>query len=118
MAKKKIDTIPPRRASDNAQRALEIRSKLPASKKAMKDENGNDTTGVRTARKLISRRSLSIDTIRTMRAWFARHDTPDERANRKKDKTSKAWQSWMAWGGDAGQRWSEYIMRRVENTEK
>ena len=28
------------------------------------------------ARKLIGGRPLSVDTLRTMRAWFARHDTP------------------------------------------
>ena len=114
--KKKINTIPPIKVKQNAVRGLEIRAKQPKSKKAMKDAQGNDSTGVQTARKLIAGRALSIQTIKTMRAWFARHDTPEERANRKNDKTSKAYQSWLAWGGDAGRRWSNYIMDRIEKS--
>ena len=60
MAKQRINTIPPKRVQENARRALMIRAKLPQSKKAMKDEKGNDTTGVRTARKLIGGRSLDM----------------------------------------------------------
>jgi hypothetical protein len=118
MAKQRINTIPPKRVQENARRALMVRAKLPQSKKAMKDEKGNDTTGVSTARKLIGGRPLSVDTLRTMRAWFARHDTPDERKNRRNDRTSKAWQSWEAWGGDAGRRWVESVMKRIERNEK
>ena len=118
MAKQRINTVPPKRVQENARRGMMVRAKLPASKKAMKDEKGNDTTGVRTARKLMGGRPLSVDTLRTMRAWFARHDTPDERKNRRNDKTSKAWQSWMAWGGDDGRRWAESIMIRIERNEE
>jgi len=118
MAKQRINTTPPKRVQENARRALIVRAKLPPSKKAMKDEKGNDTTGVSTARKLIGGRPLSIDTLRTMRAWFARHDTPEERANRRNDKTSKAWQSWEAWGGDDGKRWVEAVMDRIERNEE
>lgn len=118
MAKQRINTIPPIRVQENARRALVVRSKLSPSNKAMKDPRGNDTTGIRTARKLIGGRPLSVDTLRTMRAWFARHDTPDERKNRRNDKTSKAWQSWNAWGGDAGRRWSESVMKRIERNEQ
>ncbi len=88
MAQQRINTTPPKRVQENARRALMIRAKLPASKKAMKDEKGNDTTGIRTARKLIGGRPLSVDTLRTMRAWFSRHDTRDERKNRRNDRTS------------------------------
>jgi len=118
MAKQRINTTPPKRVQENARRALMVRAKLPESKKAMKDEKGNDSTGVSTARKLIGGRPLSIDTLRTMRAWFARHDTPEERANRRNDKTSKAWQSWEAWGGDDGKRWVEAVMDRIERNEE
>jgi len=118
MAKQRINTVPPKRVQENARRALMVRAKLPPSKKAMKDEKGNDTTGVSTARKLIGGRPLSIDTLRTMRSWFARHDTPEERANRRNDKTSKAWQSWEAWGGDDGKRWVEAVMKRIERNEE
>lgn len=118
MAKQRINTVPPKRVQENARRALMVRAKLPESKKAMKDEKGNDSTGVSTARKLIGGHPLSIDTLRTMRAWFARHDTPEERANRRNDKTSKAWQSWEAWGGDDGKRWVEAVMDRIERNEE
>jgi hypothetical protein len=68
MAKQRINTIPPKRVQENARRALMVRAKLPASNKAMKDEKGNDTTGVSTARKLIGGRPLSVDTLRTN--WY------------------------------------------------
>lgn len=118
MAKQRINTVPPKRVQENARRALMVRAKLPPSKKAMKNEKDEDTTGVRTARKLMGGRPLSVDTLRTMRAWFARHDTPDERKNRRNDKTSKAWQSWEAWGGDAGRRWVESVMKRIERNQE
>lgn len=56
----------------------------------------------------------SIEKVRRMRAWFARHEV---------DKQSKSWRegtpskpspsqvAWALWGGDAGYAWAKSVMR-------
>lgn len=64
------------------------------------------------ARSMSRGEAQSLDKVKRMRAWFARHEV---------DKQSPKWNdpspgkvAWDLWGGDAGKSWSEGIMRRVE----
>ena len=75
-----------------------------------KEGEGGGTDVARTrATQILSGNELSADTVITMNAWFARHES---------DKSGKGFRqgedgypsngrvAWAAWGGDAGQTWS------------
>ena len=75
-----------------------------------KEGEGGGTDDARTrATQILSGNELSPDTVITMNAWFARHES---------DKTGKGFRpgedgypsngrvAWAAWGGDAGQTWA------------
>lgn len=72
---------------------------------------------VREARSIARGEKQSVDKIRRMRAWFARHEV---------DKSSKSWKdgtptnpspsqvAWALWGGDSGKSWSNSVMKKVD----
>ena len=72
---------------------------------------------IREARSIARGEKQSRDKVRRMRAWFARHSV---------DKQSKSWRegtpenpspsqvAWALWGGDAGKRWAESVMSKIE----
>jgi phage-related protein (TIGR01555 family) len=79
---------------------------------ALREEFGRGGTevGIARARDIMNKRSLSVDTVRRMRAFFDRHernkDTPPEEGNGQI--------AWMLWGGDPGDAWSKRILERLD----
>lgn len=73
---------------------------------------GGTEIGVARARDIINRKALSLDTVRRMVSYFARHEV---------DKQGQGWSpnedgypsagriAWALWGGDAGRTWAENI---------
>ena len=57
---------------------------------------------------------MSIDTIKRMVSFFARHAESPGSAEARRDKTSKAAQAWGLWGGSAGRTWAARILREYE----
>ena len=98
--------IPPKSVQEVARKALERRREAPKSKK------GGTAVGISRGRDLARGANISIDSIRRMVSFFARHDTPAERRNRR-EKISRASISWDLWGGNPGRRWAESIIRRL-----
>lgn len=97
---------PPAEVAQNAREALAQRDLKPAS------ERGMTLTGLARARQLSERQPVSIDVIRRMVSYFARHEV---------DKTGATWddwgkgrQAWNGWGGDAGRDWAERILKEYE----
>jgi hypothetical protein len=117
IVKMAISRTPPVIVKRNAQRGLEIRSKSVPSKKAMVGEDGKPSKGVFTARALISGKPISKKLLKTMVAWFARHDASDKERQNRRDKTSKAYQAFLAWGGNEGRDWAKRTIRRLEAEE-
>ena len=99
---------PPQSAADAAQRALDRRSELPESKRGM------TPTGIARARDIANRRNLSEATVRTMVAWFARHEKTS-RNSPNYEKRERAWIAWNGWGGDAARTWAEAIVKRIDS---
>lgn len=105
----------PQSVRNNAKRGLELRRKHGrggiTNEEAGKQGIGS---GVQRASDLMSG-SVSEKTVRRMHAFFARHS-----AFKKfhKDKTSAAYISWLIWGGDAGKRWADSIVRRLDAAQK
>lgn len=84
-----------------------------------REEHGRGGTeiGVARARDISNKRNLSLDTVKRMRSYFARHEV---------DKQGEGWGpgedgypsagriAWALWGGDAGKSWADAIVRREE----
>lgn len=94
--------VPPIEVQANARRALEVRAEKPPSQRGMVEE------GLARARDLANGRALSIDTIRRMSSFFARHEV--DKQGSTWSTYGKGWQAWMGWGGDAGRRWARRIL--------
>ena len=94
--------IPPVAVADAARRALDLRASLPPSRRAM------TPTGLARARDLANRRPLSMDTIRRMASYFARHAVDKDGEGWGVD--SKGYQAWLGWGGDPGRAWADRII--------
>lgn len=100
---------PPEAVQSNARRGLELRRKY--GRGGLTNSEASEQgigSGVQRASNLANGKSLSLDTIRRMHAFFERHeknkDTPPEEGNGKI--------AWLLWGGDAGRRWAAGILRR------
>ena len=98
--------IPPVEVQSNARRALEVRASKPESQRGML------AVGLGRARDLSSGRPVSLDIIRRMSSFFARHAV--DKKGETWDEMGPGWQAWMGWGGDAGQRWARRILSRYE----
>ena len=97
---------PPVQVAENAREALAQRDLKPAS------ERGMTLTGLARARQLSERRPVSIDVIRRMVSYFARHEV--DKTGATWDEWGKGRQAWNGWGGDAGRRWAESILKEYE----
>jgi hypothetical protein len=104
---------PPQEVRDEAKRALKWISEGFA---------GSGFTGVgrARARDLASGRSISVDTMRRMSSYFARHEV---------DKQGKGWGpdekgypsagrvAWAAWGGDPGRKWVSKMLSNISEVK-
>lgn len=99
--------VPPQEVRSNAKRGLELRDK---------HGRGGTAIGVARARDLSNGSALSLDTVKRMTSYFARHEV---------DKKGEGWGvdsagyiAWLLWGGDAGWSWAKRIVREQESKEK
>jgi hypothetical protein len=95
-----------------AQRVLELRASLPASRRA-----GTDV-GLARARDIANRRPLALHTVVRMVSFFARHGAAPGSAEARQDQTSKAAQAWALWGGTPGRVWARDIVRRARRRHR
>jgi len=93
---------PPKGVREAARRGLNLREKAPPSKKA------GTLVGLARANQLSKGEPVSIETIKRMVSFFARHKGNEE----GEDPFDRGRQSWLLWGGDAGKIWAEAILRR------
>ena len=93
---------PPAAVASAAARALDLRASLAPSRRGM------TPVGIARARDLSSRRPVSLDTIRRMSSYFARHAVDKDGEGWGVD--SKGWQAWLGWGGDPGRAWADRIL--------
>ena len=88
--------------------------------RAWKEEGrkGGTDVAARRAGQILSGEELSDETIRTMSAWFARHEV-DKRAEGfspgEEGYPSPGRVAWAAWGGDPGKTWSDALVARMES---
>ncbi len=105
-----IDFTPPKGAIEAAKRALEQRSKKPASQRGM------TPIGIARARDLSNGKQLSPDTLRRMLAYFTRHEV--DKQGSTWEEYGKGRQAWDGWGGDAGFTWSKKIVGQMDKADE
>lgn len=99
---------PPSAVARAARAALDTRADQPPSMRA------GTAVGLARARQLAARERVSIDVIRRMLSFFARHGASPGSAEARRDRTSKAAQAWGLWGGNPGRAWAARELRRYE----
>jgi len=88
--------------------------------RAWKEEGrkGGTDVAARRAGQILSGNELSDETIRTMSAWFARHEV-DKQAEGfspgEEGYPSPGRVAWAAWGGDPGKTWSDALVARMDS---
>jgi len=98
---------PPQEVRSNAKRGLELRDKY---------GRGGTEVGVARARDLSNGRSVSLDTIKRMVSYFARHEVDKQGEGWGKD--SAGYIAWLLWGGDAGKTWANKINNENKKKDK
>ena len=99
---------PPADVARAARRGLELRAEQPPSNRA------GTPVGLARASQLANRRPVSVETLRRMRSYFARHAIDKQGEGWGRD--SKGYQAWLMWGGDPGRAWARRILRDVERS--
>ena len=94
---------PPAEVRANAKRGLELRKKY---------NRGGTEVGVARARDLSNGATISLDTVKRMVSYFARHEVD------KQGKDSAGYIAWLLWGGDAGRAWANRIAKENEKKDK
>ena len=87
-----------------------------------KDGEAGGTDDARTrATQILSGNQLSPDTVITMNAWFARHESDKSGKGFRKGEDgypSNGRVSWAAWGGNAGQSWSRTKSNQIKKARE
>ena len=97
---------PPAAVARNARRALDVRKAKPPSQRGM------TPVGIARATQLANRSPVSLDTVRRMASYFARHEVDKQGSTWSEQ--GKGWQAWNGWGGDEGRTWVNSILATQE----
>ena len=112
-ALKDIDTKPTKGMIEEAKKGLEWRREY---------SRGGTEVGVARARNISNGDNLSLDTIKRMNSFFARHEKSSKQGEGfepgQKGFPSAGRIAWALWGGDAGQSWSKKKVQEIENVEE
>ena len=96
--------VPNEAMADEAQRGLDWRREF---------GRGGTEVGIARARDISNRVNLSMDTVRRMASYFARHEVDKEAEGFRPGEDgypSNGRIAWALWGGDAGQSWAGAII--------
>lgn len=103
-----IDFTPPESVRNEAAKGLEWRAEY---------NRGGTEVGVARARDLKNGKSISPSTAKRMKSFFARHEV-DKQADgfsAGEDGYPSAGRiAWALWGGDAGQSWSNKLVKQID----
>lgn len=95
---------PPANVAKVAARGLELRRRY---------GHGGTDVAIARARDLKNRRPLTLDTLKKMRAWYARHER-----NKSGPVNDRGRIAWMLWGGDTGRAWVNRTLAREQARAK
>lgn len=108
--------IPPAPVRAAARLGLELRRKF---------RRGGTPVGVARARDLSNGKAVSLDTIKRMISFFARHEVDREAEGSpsrgfwgRRSNPSAGWVAWLLWGGNPGRAWAKRVLREQERQQK
>lgn len=83
---------------------------------------GGTRVGVTRANQIARRDTLTFETIKRMRSFFARHEV-DLQAPKNKDPKAPGYPgagliAWLLWGGNPGQKFAERIVKRMNTIDE
>lgn len=100
---------PPQDVASAAAMGLKLREQF---------KRGGTHIGARRGTQLANREAVSVDTLRRMVSYFARHAVDAQAAGwEDRQDPSPGWIAWLLWGGDPGKRWAESIVRRIDKAD-
>lgn len=103
---------PPQGARNNARRGLELRAKHGRGGLSTQQAGKEGIrSGVARARDLANGKSMSLATVRRMRAFFERHEK-NKNSVTDSGEPGAGKIAWLLWGGDAGRRWANGVLRQ------
>lgn len=79
---------------------------------------GGTEVGIARARDISNKRDLSMETVRRMNSYFARHEVDKEAEGFRQGEDgypSNGRIAWALWGGDAGQAWAKRMIDQDES---
>lgn len=103
-----VDTSPPQAVREEAARGLAWRAEY---------GRGGTAVGVARARDLKNGVSVSVDTLRRMRSYFARHEVDKQGSGWSPDQAgypSAGRIAWALWGGDPGRTWTNSLLEKID----
>lgn len=107
----------PKGVQEAAQRGLDLRKQQPKSRKAGLSPSEAAAAGIHSgvagARALL-RGKVSETKVRRMVRYFARHRKDYKLDPGKKPIDDNGYVAGLLWGGEAGKRWAEGIVRRLD----
>lgn len=80
---------------------------------------GGTEVGIARARDIVNGKNLSLDTVKRMRSFFARHAVDKEAEGFRPGEDgypSNGRIAWALWGGDAGEDWAEDIIGDIDDS--
>lgn len=105
--------VPPAAVQREAARGLALRKKTGRGGWGPAEAHRNGMgSGVVRAQNLASGGGLTVETVRRMHSFFARHDGAKERASRKENPEGPAAVAWALRGGDAGRAWVRSVLEK------
>lgn len=109
---KEINTKPTEGMVSEAKRGLDWREE---------HGRGGTAVGVARARDIVNGRELSLNTVKRMYSFFARHEVDKQAegfSQGEKGYPSAGRIAWALWGGDAGQSWAKRIVKSMEAADE
>jgi HK97 family phage major capsid protein/HK97 family phage prohead protease len=103
-----MDTTPTKAMRAEAQRYRDWKAE---------GRKGGTEVAARRATQILSGSPLSPDTVRTMSAWFARHEVDKQGQGFSPGEDgypSPGRVAWAAWGGDPGKSWSDKLVSQMD----
>ena len=107
-----INTKPSDSMVSNARKGLEWREEY---------GRGGTEVGVARARDIVNRVNLSIDTVKRMKSYFARHEVDKQAegfSSGEEGFPSAGRIAWELWGGDSGKSFADRIVARLESIDE
>lgn len=107
-----LDFIPNSSMVEEAERGLEWRSEF---------GRGGTEVGIARARDIANKRTLSPDTVKRMKSFFARHEVNKQAEGFRQGEDgypSNGRIAWALWGGDAGMSWSNKLVEQMNKRDE